>query len=70
MQGFLANNDGILGNFGINNFYLYRFNNSTRHRLIPWDEDKAFISSDIEITRERLRQETWCCFSGPTRSRI
>jgi len=52
VQGFLANNDGILGNFGINNFYLYRFNNSTRHRLIPWDEDQAFQFPDITILRQ------------------
>jgi spore coat protein CotH len=52
VQGFLANNDGILGNFGINNFYLYRFNNSTRHRLIPWDEDQAFEFVDITIKRQ------------------
>jgi spore coat protein CotH len=52
VQGFLANNDGILGNFGINNFYLYRFNNSSRHRLIPWDEDQAFQFVDISILRQ------------------
>jgi len=52
VQGFLANNDGILGNFGINNFYLYRFNNSTRHRLFPWDEDQAFQFADITIERK------------------
>jgi CotH protein len=52
VQGFLANNDGILGNFGINNFYLYRFNNSMKHRLIPWDEDQAFQFVDINIDRK------------------
>lgn len=52
VQGFLANNDGILGNFGINNFYLYRFRDSNRHRLIAWDEDQAFQFVDISVLRQ------------------
>jgi spore coat protein CotH len=42
VQGCLAQNDGILGYSGINNFYLYRPNGSQRHRVLPWDEDFAF----------------------------
>jgi spore coat protein CotH len=40
---FLAENDGILGASGMNNFYLYRASGSTRHRLFPWDKDNAFV---------------------------
>ena len=41
IQGYLAENDGFLGNWGMNNFYLYRFAGTYKHRLIPWDEDHA-----------------------------
>ena len=40
---FVAENDGILGFAGMNNFYLYRFQGTTRHRLFVWDKDKAFL---------------------------
>ena len=53
VQGFLANNDGLLGSFGgINNFYVYRFRDSVRHRLFPWDEDQAFAGIDFSILRQ------------------
>jgi len=44
VQDFVAENDGILGYAGLNNFYLYRFAGTTLHQLIPWDKDNAFIS--------------------------
>ena len=53
VQGFLLNNDGILGSFGgMNNFYVYRFRDSVRHRLFPWDEDQAFAGLDFSILRQ------------------
>jgi hypothetical protein len=39
---FLADYDGFIGNYGINNFYLYRFDNQKRFQLIPWDKSEAF----------------------------
>jgi hypothetical protein len=41
---FLAENDGIQGASGMNNFYLYRSAGSTRHRVFPWDKDNAFVN--------------------------
>ena len=41
-QNFLADSDGILGAWGINNFYLYRLENQTQHVLIAWDSDVTF----------------------------
>jgi hypothetical protein len=41
-QNFLADADGILGTWGINNFYLYRLENQDRHVLIAWDADVTF----------------------------
>ena len=51
IQGFLAQNDGILGYAGMNNFYLYRFPGSSKHRLFPWDEDFAFTFLDASVYR-------------------
>ena len=58
----LANSDGILSDSsGINNFYLYQFQNSTLYTFIPWDEDDTFgnaqrpilldVSSDVLANR-------------------
>ena len=41
-QVFLAETDGFLGGFGINNLYLYRLENSDKHVLIAWDSDNTF----------------------------
>jgi spore coat protein H len=42
IEQFMAENDGVLGAFGMNNFYLYRFQGSQKHRLFVWDQDNAF----------------------------
>ena len=43
IEQFIAGNDGLLGVFGMNNFYLYRYNGSQKHRVFVWDQDQAFI---------------------------
>jgi spore coat protein CotH len=45
IQNFLAENDGLLGYAGMNNFYLYRGAQSSVHRVLTWDEDNAFAES-------------------------
>jgi spore coat protein CotH len=45
----IADIDGLLGNWGMNNFYLYRSSGSTRHRPFPWDKDVAFDRFDHPI---------------------
>jgi len=42
VENFLADEDGIVGNYGVNNFYFYRFEGSTRSTFIPWDKSEAF----------------------------
>ena len=42
VQNFLAESDGVLGAWGVNNFYFYRLENSTQHVLIAWDADVTF----------------------------
>lgn len=49
IEGFLAEDDGILGVNGMNNFFLYRRPDSTRHRFLPWDKDGAFLVIDYSI---------------------
>src|SRR5687768_1264768 len=42
-QNFLADFDGFNGYDGMNNFYIYRKEDSAQHVLIAWDEDNAFL---------------------------
>jgi spore coat protein CotH len=49
IETFMAEWDGILGYAGVNNFYLYRPEGSTRHQFLPWDRDNAFHDLDSGI---------------------
>lgn len=49
IEQFIAENDGILGFAGMNNFYLYRSQGTNRHRLFVWDKDNAFLFLDSPI---------------------
>ena len=48
-ENFVAEQDGIIGNYGVNNFYLYRFQNSIQSTFIPWDKSNAFWALDWNI---------------------
>jgi hypothetical protein len=41
--------DGFLGNWGMNNFYLYRFRDGRPAQLLPWDADHSFWALDDPI---------------------
>jgi spore coat protein CotH len=49
IENFLAEEDGVLGVNGTNNFYLYRMSGTTRHRFIPWDKDSSFLLTGFSI---------------------
>ncbi len=49
VQTFLAETDGFLGHFGVNNFYLYRLENQGLHTLIVWDADNAFWGPEYSL---------------------
>lgn len=49
IEAFVAEWDGIAGDFGANNFYLYRPSTTTRHMFIPWDKDNSFKAADYPI---------------------
>jgi spore coat protein CotH len=56
-QNFVAENDGFNGYDGMNNFYLYRLEDSTRHVFVAWDEDVGFLQTDFGIMT-RLDENT------------
>jgi spore coat protein CotH len=49
IETFLAELDGIVGAWAMNNFYVYRPAGSTRHTVIPWDRDNAFQAIDSSV---------------------
>jgi spore coat protein H len=42
VEVFVGDYDGFVGNYGINNFYFYRFDNQKAFVFIPWDKSEAF----------------------------
>lgn len=51
LEAFLAEDDGILGYAGLNNFYFYRFEKSKRSQFLVWDKDNTFKSVDFPIMK-------------------
>ena len=49
VEQFLADTDNFLGNFGMANFYIYRFENTKRFQLIAWDKSESFSSPLFDI---------------------
>jgi spore coat protein CotH len=49
VENFLADRDGLLGDWGMNNFYLYRFKDKMVSQLLPWDKDSSFWAVDYDI---------------------
>jgi spore coat protein H len=49
VEMFLADYDGFLGDFGMNNYYLYRFQDKKLFTFIAWDKSQAFSSPTFSI---------------------
>jgi spore coat protein CotH len=49
IENFIAEDDGVLGYAGMANFYLYRPDGVSRHRVFPWDKDRAFSQLQFPI---------------------
>jgi len=49
VDNFLADNDGFLGFWGPNNFYVYRPQGRTDLVWFPWDKDLAFWAPNYDI---------------------
>src|ERR1041385_5646938 len=63
MENFSTDADSFLGDvFGMNNFFVYRYNKSNLHQLLPWDKDLSydwsarpvFWNSDKNILMRRI----------------
>lgn len=44
-----AEYDGIVGQFGMNNFYLYQYGGTKRFVFIPWDKDSSFQAAEWPV---------------------
>ena len=49
VQAFIGEADGLLGNWGVNNHYLYRAVQKNLHRFIVWDASSSFHLSDYPL---------------------
>ena len=49
IEMFLNESDGVLGDYGTTNFYLYRPANSNLHVLIPWDKSETMHDRTLSI---------------------
>ncbi len=49
VENAIAENDGILGFEGMNNFYLYQYAGQNRFVFIPWDKDTTFVSPEFPL---------------------
>jgi hypothetical protein len=45
VENFLAEEDGITGDYGPNNFYIYRREGRNLFRFLPWDKSNTFWES-------------------------
>ena len=49
VENAIAEYDGFVGQFGLNNFYLYQLAGTKKFMLIPWDKDGSFYAADWPI---------------------
>ncbi len=49
VESFLSDHDGFAGDWGMNNFYMYRASASGPHVILPWDKDVNFREIDRGI---------------------
>ena len=51
VENAIAEGDGIVGNQGTNNFYLYEYGAKNRFVFVPWDKDSTFRSGTWPLYR-------------------
>jgi len=54
VEAYLAEQDGILGDYGLNNFYVYRLPTNNRFNFIPWDKSNTFFRIDRQAYQNTL----------------
>jgi hypothetical protein len=48
VERYLAEQDGVIGAFGMNNYYIYRFEKKNLFQLIAWDKSNTFEAGPTE----------------------
>jgi spore coat protein CotH len=51
IDAFMAESDGLLGDWGVNNIYLYRPGDSVRFQVLEWDKDNTFHGTDYPLLK-------------------
>jgi CotH protein len=51
VENALAEYDGFVGDFGLNNFYLYQYGGQARFTFIPWDKETNLASPSWPVFR-------------------
>ena len=51
VENALAEDDGVVGDQGLNNFYLYEYGQKNRFVFIPWDKDNTFKGGSWPLYR-------------------
>jgi spore coat protein CotH len=49
VDSFLTEGDGFLADWGMNNLYMYRFQDGTVFQFIPWDKNATFNDPSVDI---------------------
>jgi hypothetical protein len=49
VEAYLSEQDGVLGDFGLNNFLIYRLPGSNQFKFIPWDKSQTFYGVDRSV---------------------
>ena len=71
VENYLADADGLLGLWGMNNFYLYRFAETTRFQFIPWDKDVTFGNpGPVHLVQHGFKRSHKARFVSTRASRI
>ncbi len=52
-----AEYDGMVGQFGMNNFYLYQFGGQKKFVFIPWDKDTSFQAAEWPVQQRMESNE-------------
>jgi len=51
VENAIAERDGLVGDQGLNNFYLYQYGGRDRFVFIPWDKDSTFVAGSWPLYR-------------------
>jgi spore coat protein CotH len=55
VETFVAETDGFVGDYGVNNFYIYRSVNQNRFTFIGWDKSEAFKGGPTRSIWQNIR---------------